>query len=509
MEVQTRHPGDCQVVWYVVGLVRPAKTAPKKEKGAYHTHEDLAVYHWRKVGMSSTIQTLNPEFGSLEPSSGVGDILCFPFCSVMERTKKSSTKRHKKVSDTPPIDRLSALPDGVLCHILSFLPTKLSVSTNALAKRWRPLWAHVRSLRFEGEISSDVIHRVMLHHKAKSIDTFSLYHVSHCNEFQLDTWITTAIERNIQLLDLVHATVMLPRHIFTCKTLVDLRLSDCTGIPSSTNIYLPSLKRLSLRRVKYEVEEDLPRLLSGCPLLDVLTIVSGNMNRDLGCFNISSPSIKRLNVIFSFYSPNSEVRVVINAPALRYLKVFTCYYEHMSLSPMTSLVEADLNLNGVQEHFYCILSIRELFDCFPNVKRLKLSGCCKFPEAEVAGSIVKFDNLTKLELGVDWHLINRFLETADNLEDLIICEVSKDKRNWMESVEDRLLQSLRTITINGFGCTERELNMVKYILRNAQVLKRMEIYSGRFAVASKKMVDTLKRILLFHRVSKECEVAFD
>ncbi|GFP88701.1 putative F-box/LRR-repeat protein at5g41840 [Phtheirospermum japonicum] len=60
----------------------------------------------------------------------------------MERTRQS-------IRNSPSIDRLSALPEGIICHILSFLPTKTSLSTSILARRWRFLWARVPNLNFD------------------------------------------------------------------------------------------------------------------------------------------------------------------------------------------------------------------------------------------------------------------------------------------------------------------------------------------------------------------------
>ena len=37
-------------------------------------------------------------------------------------------------------DRISALPDEILCHILSFFSTNDSFATSLLCKRWQPLW---------------------------------------------------------------------------------------------------------------------------------------------------------------------------------------------------------------------------------------------------------------------------------------------------------------------------------------------------------------------------------
>ncbi|XP_074344366.1 uncharacterized protein LOC141683527 [Apium graveolens] len=46
-------------------------------------------------------------------------------------------------------DRLSTLPDELLHRILKFVDTKLSVSTSALSKRWKPVWTTLPFLKFE------------------------------------------------------------------------------------------------------------------------------------------------------------------------------------------------------------------------------------------------------------------------------------------------------------------------------------------------------------------------
>ncbi|CAA0808510.1 Putative F-box/LRR-repeat protein [Striga hermonthica] len=205
------------------------------------------------------------------------------------------------------IDRLSSLPDDVKCHILSFLPTKLSVATSVLEKRWRFVWAHVPCLDFsggdfrkkgtqtsedflleetwleetqdsddlreeEGTQASDIIHSIILRHNTNRMDTLKLCYIK-CNEYQLDIWIRTAIERSIRNLYLELDFDTLSLYLFNCKTIVDLTLRiSRVSISAVDNVSLPSLKKFYVYNLICENDDVLPRFLSGCPSLEELIL---------------------------------------------------------------------------------------------------------------------------------------------------------------------------------------------------------------------------------------------
>ncbi|KAL7087272.1 hypothetical protein ACP275_13G057600 [Erythranthe tilingii] len=151
----------------------------------------------------------------------------------MEIIKQHNSKKPNAL----PIDRLSYLPDSILCHILSFLPaTSNSVATSILSRRWRYLWSYVPNLFFNYE-NSDTINRVLLLRKLHNISTFSLFDGTKRNYHQIETWITFAGERNVQNID-IYLTVHLdsPRCLFTCKTLIDLTLHRCGVVPDRGSI---------------------------------------------------------------------------------------------------------------------------------------------------------------------------------------------------------------------------------------------------------------------------------
>ncbi|KAK7395466.1 hypothetical protein VNO78_16025 [Psophocarpus tetragonolobus] len=56
---------------------------------------------------------------------------------------------------SPMADRISSLPNTLIYHVLSFLPTKEAAATSVLSKKWRPMWLSVSTLHFDDQTYSE------------------------------------------------------------------------------------------------------------------------------------------------------------------------------------------------------------------------------------------------------------------------------------------------------------------------------------------------------------------
>ena len=90
--------------------------------------------------------------------------------SLIRLEESSDDRGTKRLKHAPALDdRISALPDSILLAILSFLPTKGTIKTGVLSKRWAYLWTFTPSLRFTDTSSenaaifatamNDILHR--------------------------------------------------------------------------------------------------------------------------------------------------------------------------------------------------------------------------------------------------------------------------------------------------------------------------------------------------------------
>ncbi|XP_073147253.1 F-box/FBD/LRR-repeat protein At5g56420-like isoform X2 [Henckelia pumila] len=392
------------------------------------------------------------------------------------------------------MDKISNLSDPILCHILSFLPIHLSARTSVVAKRWRYVWTYVPDLRLidEGFFQNkmdfpDMVDRFLLLHNC-SIDTFTVRLTDdYVADNRIQAWVTAAVARDVRVLSLfVIYRVRLPQCCFECKTLVEMTLEDCSIESEAGEVCLPGLKKLRLLWNCYVNDESLPNLLSGCPALEDL-LIETDWCVEKNCCYVRSPTIKSL--VLRFVLPcipeyhDCQHKLLLDTPAVQYLEIHDCFSQSQIIVPqnLSSLVEGQVCFSW--DLFF------ELLDSTFSI------------------GTTKFHNLIKLEIEADWYiLLTELLQSAYNLESLTVLKVKDELKRWREpkQLPKCLLSSLKYVVIHGFEGGDDELNMIRYILRHAKVLQRMDINS----VSHGEDAKILEQVSYSSRASQMCRLTF-
>jgi hypothetical protein len=258
--------------------------------------------------------------------------------------------QHKIVTD-----RISGLPDEILCHILSYIPTKQAIFTSILSKRWIHLWRHVPTLYFINKklnSTQDIHHfnqfvKSVLHSRdyslrSRSINTFFLdiqYDFSYLLYYDHDgssitninNWVNLAVQHKVQYLHLyLHArrkyeTLIppkLPASILSCTTLVVLKLRwFYVDKVSPFPFRFPSLKTLDLKHMYFDQCPDFTLLLDGCPVLEDLQVSYIHFNNSFRPFdfeqfeNSSLRKLKRADITDCYF--HFPVKALANVEFLR------------------------------------------------------------------------------------------------------------------------------------------------------------------------------------------------
>lgn len=193
-------------------------------------------------------------------------------------------RRHSTMNN----DRISSLPDSLISHILSFLPTKDVVSTSILSKRWKSLWPSITTLDFNDEAHApsnyqrymvfvQFVYKILVSRDFQPIKRFRL----HCeSEFtcssNTNTWVNYALRHQVEHLDVTIYRILpmyLPSSIFTCSTIVVLKLKGRSlEVKDMSRVCLPSLKDLHLESILFPNSYSATRILFGCPRLEKLIL---------------------------------------------------------------------------------------------------------------------------------------------------------------------------------------------------------------------------------------------
>ncbi|KAJ4829755.1 hypothetical protein Tsubulata_051041 [Turnera subulata] len=163
-----------------------------------------------------------------------------------QTSKKCKKEEDNSSDDGGGEDRLTILPDEILCHILSFLGTRCAVKTSVLSRRWRYLWTMVTVLHMDRDEFLTVIcfkkfvrHVLKKRHPTANVD--NLYFRIHGSMDKLITsWpLEYAASHNVN-----HLTVDFGNHVHL--TTAEFQTKILRPIPDALLTSCPTLKTLEL-----------------------------------------------------------------------------------------------------------------------------------------------------------------------------------------------------------------------------------------------------------------------
>uniref|UniRef100_A0A251RTA2 Putative F-box domain, Leucine-rich repeat domain, L domain-like protein n=1 Tax=Helianthus annuus TaxID=4232 RepID=A0A251RTA2_HELAN len=277
------------------------------------------------------------------------------------------------------VDMFSSLPEEILSHILSLMPTKYAVRTSILSKRWRYSWMFVTNFDFDGTRTNPFhgldrftkfVDRVLNDCKTSKINLFRLQFYETCvQKLSASSWIDKAVRLNVCELDIRSIQLELPLSLFTCKTLTKLRLERWAcdgkdwGCPSSVN--LPCLKTLDVV-VHSDPFVNAFKLIGGCPMLESLSLEVTRRKKFAGCYIFNIPTLKRLKLTFALVITSDINKVVLRVPNLEYLFLGGVLCSLFQMEDVSSLVEVSVSLRHIAYDYLWV----ELLNGVSGVKSL-------------------------------------------------------------------------------------------------------------------------------------------
>ncbi|KAK9271760.1 hypothetical protein L1049_002123 [Liquidambar formosana] len=285
----------------------------------------------------------------------------FLLSSTFRCAEEKTTTTAAAADAAEEYDRISALPDEVLHHILSFMHTDTAVRTSILSNRWRHLYKFNPVIDFaplsfdpRRPVDYNYITQTLNLHRTLKIRKFCVVvRLGWTSLPDIKIWVDFAVARAVRclrigLVPFTGSYLELPDSLYTCNTqYIEYMFFSCVDFspPMSGFMGFASLRTLSLFYSKL-TDEVVMEIVSKCLLLEDLTI---DKCVGLSTVKIVAPELRLRRFVFRWsFLGEDRIELDVDAPSLVSLK----YYGSLSkirLRKGPCLVEARIFDRGVDE----------------------------------------------------------------------------------------------------------------------------------------------------------------
>lgn len=442
-------------------------------------------------------------------------------------------------------DRISNLPDPILTHILSFLPTKSAVGTTVLSKIWKSPFVSLPNLDFNDTVCiyrdifggdsrqkvsfMNFVDRIlMLRGNDLNLERFSLNCVGNYDFTRVDQWIRIVVGHNVKEINLTlnfRELYKLVQDVYMCTSIEVFRLKWKILVHVPENVSFCSLRVLEFTGVKFLSYESVEKLLRSCPVLQDLVIENCKWLSGC-CLSVCGSALKNFSLdSYSYLDTDVELKILIDMPALETLEIREFTSEGIFIKEnLLSITTASIDVaQKIERSVPCSLYGDSVFGLLKKISHVKYLTLCQSTLGALSYasdySFPTFHNLSQLELIVDawssWTLLPYILGSSPNLESLVFPQGLVDmfssrsqffRFSWSppDLVPECLSSKLKTIEIKYFQGINDEFSLVKYLLKHGRVLKTMSIDCSLFP----RDVKIQKKLYKFRRGSSTCKLVF-
>ncbi|XP_047044400.1 putative FBD-associated F-box protein At5g56440 [Lolium rigidum] len=390
--------------------------------------------------------------------------------------------------DRGNLDLISALPDDVLGSIISRLPTNDGARTQAISRRWLPLWRSAPLNLADDFMGSALVSKILSEHRgpARRLSLKLL-----CPIEVIDGWLHSQALDSLEELDLADIRDI-PLSVFRfAPTLRFARFSRC-GLPnsiSSLRLNFPCLKQLTLSGISI-IKDALHNLLSGCTALESLelTYIYG-----IGAICISSQTLRSL--AFNRCGSKTLQLVIKDAPSLERLLPLYLDWGTLTIEVIRApkLEVLSLLSEGLSKFQFGTTIFK---------KMIAVSLTTKIHTMKV---------LVLDSIGPNLDAVVDFLKCFPCLVRLyIISHPTKDMNNArkydrLDPIECLELHLKKVVLMNYDGSKRPSVEFAKFFVLNSKLLKEMEIevLNNR---NDKWMANQRKQLCVDNRASRDARI---